>query len=313
MENEQILEIRVDDALALCYIYYLFETFNNNLIKFLSKQKNKAELVNELSKYSKDKSYDCERKIKRFYNKNKDTIDIINKYSEISKFIYSNYRFSEIVTYEHSILNEYMKKNEDILFKIIRVLDRIKELGFCNIEFNENLDFTEEIYITSIYDYRNHRLNYLENLELIPSRHKDEVKYRTKKSNYKIISTKCSNDNRIILNNLTFDESHLPESISPEYIQEQILKLEKDKIPENPKLSNLSIEELHLLLYKLNKLYYGSSINIETRKQILNKIKQVKQKIEELSKQNKPIINHKIETILDEKKIEPKKLKRIKQ
>ena len=314
IEKIEKTEIRVDDALTLCYIYYLFDMFNSNLIKFLNKQKNKIQLINDLSKYSQNKNYNCNRNIKKFYNKNKQTIDIINKHSEISKFIYSNYRIGEIITYGQSILNEYLKKNEYILFKIIRVLDRIKELGFHSIEFNEDLNFTKEIYIIFAEDYKNYRLNYLENIEIIPIVHEDEIIYRTKASNYKVIST--TNGNRIILNNLTFDASCLPESVSTEYIQEQILKLgeaTKVKTTDNYEISNLSIEQLYLILDKLNKQLDDLS-NLENRKKIFDKIIKVKQKIEELTKENKQIIfNSKMCSFSDENKKDTKTLKLIKQ
>jgi len=93
-------------------------------------------------------------------------------------------------------------------------LEKLQELGFSRFEFNEELDFTKEIYDVSPLFRCNFRITYVANVQVIPN-YVDHINYKTSDSNYKmeleIIGDEISEYGRkIILNSLLFDPSTLP-------------------------------------------------------------------------------------------------------
>lgn len=253
MENQ---ESNINNLIALCHIIDDFEDFDKKVISMLSTwniEYNK-EFIKELQSISTQEKcfipkWDVDRKkifakAKKFYGENKSVIDTINQYSNIWAFIGLYYDsmsksidsldYYEIThTYhEQSIFfYKYILKHKEDIEQILALLESIKELGFLDIELNEDLDFVKEIYTINPNFKDNKYIIYVANAKAIVN-HPIHIDYKTINSNYKISLKTWGDDfypypagKVIILNSLIFDSKSLPKSLNKEDIFESILRL----------------------------------------------------------------------------------------
>lgn len=231
MEKKYLTQ--TNNLIALCNIIDDFKNFEEKLRLVISK-KNNRDFVYQLYDISKGKFYIGAGKATRFYNENKEVIDIINKYSDITRFINNNYDFQGNSSDSLKFFYEYISSHKEEMDTILAVLGKLKELGFDEFEFNSSLDFTQETHkvCTSIYD--NFDITYLNNLTAIPSYNPGVISYKTNNSDYKITVKVLLGDIRvyskkIVLNNLIFDPNGLPTVISKEEIFDKIIGLKSEK------------------------------------------------------------------------------------
>lgn len=238
MEENKTIKVNINGLIALCHILDEYETFNQNLINFLKESRNKSNSIWRIGRIANGEDWAPAPKEKKFYKQNKLVIDTINSHLHIQTYICENYEFSynnNAVVYKNNELYQYILNNKDKLDRIILVLEKLKKLGFKQLQFNENFDFTNEIYVLPLFLHYNHYIPYLDNLEAIPVYRKDIVKYKSTSSNYKMTTlpvwseVSFTYEMQIFLNDLTFDADRLPNAISKEEITDKIIALQKAK------------------------------------------------------------------------------------
>ena len=169
--------------------------------------------------------------LKKCYEKYKDAIDSINSYSAISLF--------PSMKSKMDYYYKYLKNHKQELNNVMALLDKLESLGFTEIYFDENFDFSRELYIYNTYE--NHKMDlgisYLENIYPIPSDSDSVIKYATTSSNYRIINSVLLGrtifpeleikdyGNCVFLNSLIFDPNRLPNSVDKEFIINEILQM----------------------------------------------------------------------------------------
>lgn len=236
MEKERkLISSDIDNLIALCHILNAYTEFTQNLPKLI-KTKYNRDIVYNLYKISKGKLVVGSKKVKKFYQENKSVIDTINKFSNICIFINYNYDWQGNLS-EESGLNffyKYISTHQESLERILSVLEKIKKLGFDKLEFDEELDFTNNEYKIYTRFNDNFRISYLDNMEAVPNYRSDVVEYKTTGSNYEIVADVSFSDlskygKKIIVNSLLFDYKSLPEDITKEFTFDRIVSLKKEQ------------------------------------------------------------------------------------
>ena len=226
----------IDNLIALSKVLDNFEDFNEKVRNLVSIVCNR-EVIYKLGQVSN--GVDCfnSDKIKDFYNENKSIIDVINEYS----FICSNYDVNGNVMYNDSLnfFYSYMQENRDGIDSIVSVLERIKELGFSTLYFNQKLEGSSDVYSISTSFNDNDTIIYLDNMEVV-SNDGEYISYRTLNPSFRLILVPDRDDiskvnKRVEVNSLLFDTSLLPESLSKDSTFNQIMNsgasyLEKQKV-----------------------------------------------------------------------------------
>lgn len=230
----------IDNLIALSKVLDNFEDFNEKVRNLVSIVCNR-EVIYKLGQVSN--GVDCfnSDKIKDFYNENKSIIDVINEYSSIYSFICSNYDVNGNVMYNDSLnfFYSYMQENRDGIDSIVSVLERIKELGFSTLYFNQKLEGSSDVYSISTSFNDNDTIIYLDNMEVV-SNDGEYISYRTLNPSFRLILVPDRDDiskvnKRVEVNSLLFDTSLLPESLSKDSTFNQIMNsgasyLEKQKV-----------------------------------------------------------------------------------
>lgn len=297
--DERVSQMEIYDLLFICSNLDSFSEFNNNVIEFMSNGKNAKNRFYLLDIANKKHIIGL-RKVKKFYEQNKRVIDEINRTCyTINNFIGSNYDYdyngnckmnSSLETFY-----KYLVKHKDEKKQIITLLKKLRDLGFKDIYFNEDDEFTDSIYSISCNSYN---CSYMENMEALPNYSSDCVYYKTKGSNYKIdiggLFVRLTNhyDIYITVNNLVFDPSLLPNSITKETTYDKILNLrdnQKDncRAIQNSVDLSLSVDDLYDIFNSTTKVVDGFE-SVKDKKQLkkkLSKIKEYLDDIKEISEQ----------------------------
>ena len=227
----------VSNLIAMCHIINHLEQFNNNFINFVSKKSNKNK-VYVLDKICRGEFVLNSKGLQKFYQENKFVIDQINRICGIYPFIYHNYNMEDIPSCNStfSFFYKYILEHKDDLDHVLNLLYKLKRLGFEELEFNENKDFSEdECFVkTTLSEVIGSDIVYMDNMELVPSYEDDTIHYRTTSSDYSIILKSSHKDiskyfRRIRVNSLLFDLDKLPESITKQTTYDEIIKLRENQ------------------------------------------------------------------------------------
>ena len=286
-ENRHIKSMSVDDMIALLHIFYQFENFNKNILKYIENAKSYQDIF-DLCELCNNRKVLGAKKAKDFYKNNKQTIEIINKYSSASKFISENYNACGVN--QTSCINklyEYLKKHTDEFNSIEFLLLRIKELNFQTIHFDERRDFKNEVYNVETEYGMNVDIVYTENMEAIPIYSPDNIDYTTTSSNYRIaMRVEHEKDKKLVpkeitVNNLTFDLMSLPKTITKEEIFDKILELREEK--EDSCISIQDSIDLSVAIDDLCSVFSKTNSIVEKLKSVKSKaqLKRVMSKIKE--------------------------------
>lgn len=285
--------INIDNLITLCHILDDYEEFEKILIKAM-KHGSDRDFVFQLDDVSKGKFRLGSYKARRFYEENKLIIDAINHYSTIPSFINLNYGINGKIIGDIRFFYEYLVSHKEDIEKILFLMNKLKELGFDNIEFNDELDFTKEVYKTSLSQYDNFYLMYVANPEVIPN-YTNEINYVTKDSKYKMILSitgykekEISKYNRkIILNSLIFNPYMLPEELDLEHTYGNLVRLKEEQSDETFLIRNLV--DLNVSIFDLDKQYdstyriiNGLNDNIKHREELVTILMEIKAKLEKL-------------------------------
>ena len=218
--------VKVNNAIALCYVLDDFEQFEKNLNLFIPYASH--DFLIKLFNISKGQKYLGSGKTKKFYNENKRIIDKINEYSNITEFIGGIYT-ADFCTGSLDFLYGYLLVNRDKIKEIINTLEKLKQIGIDNIEFNNDLHFGCEQYNLNKFFYDNKYFVYLDNIKIIPSYDPSSVIYENNNSKYKLNLLRKSRkvrsvNNTIILNDFAIDVNLLPDEISKVETYDIIIK-----------------------------------------------------------------------------------------
>lgn len=229
---------QIDHIIALCHIINEYEEFSDKIKTTIPNINHK--FFQDLRKLITGKGGFVSSKIKSFYNNNKDVIDTINNYTDVIDFIGINYKGGRIASEEFYLIRDYILKNKSQIDKILAVLEKLKELGFTELYFDETLDFTSENYYMPLAETIPLDIDFVNNISIIPSYKSNGVSYKTNRSPYLITLRINFNLNiwdkdilhqEILLNSLTFDPKELPNSITKENTFGKIIELSKQNEP----------------------------------------------------------------------------------
>lgn len=291
MQNNK--RISIDNMIVLCHILDDYEEFEKKLIKAMVHGSNR-DFVFQLDDVSKGKFRLGSYKARRFYEENKLIVDAINHYSTIPSFINLNYGTNGKIVGDIRFFYEYLVSHKEDIQKILLLINRLKELGFDNIEFNEELDFTKDVYKTSLSQYDNFYLTYVANPEVIPN-YTNEINYVTKDSAYKMVLTitgykekEISKYNRkIILNSLIFNPYMLPEKLDLEHTYGNLVRLKKEQSDKTSLIRNsvdlnVSILDLDKQYDSTYRIINGLNDSIKHREELVTLLMEIKAELEKL-------------------------------
>ena len=222
MEKKYVAE--TNNIIALCHIIDDFEDFEERLLSVISLKYNR-DFSFQLLIASKGQLKLGTKKVRDFYDENKQVIDTINKHSDIRTFINSNYDEYGSITDSCSFFSDYLLSHRGEINKIIALLEKIKELGFEKLEFNPDLVFENQVYFVNPEFERNFSVAYVENALVLFSCC-DGLRYTTTDSNYKI-ELNIMGQKTIKLNSLSFSPQRLPQKIDKESVLEYFSLLQK--------------------------------------------------------------------------------------
>lgn len=210
-------EYLVKEIIILCNILDKYSLFRDK-INDIKKHRSSTKLLYKLEMIVNDKSCFGNKKIKKFYQENKEIIDMYYR----NGLLYLIFDIEHLDTvYNHII------KNRDKLDKILALLNRLLELGVKEIFFNESYVYTDECYEMDNYMPEQTSIVYLDNIEILPSFDEYIIRYTTNHSNYRILLNTYNLTKVIELNDLTFDASRLPDKLTNEELFNRMLSLSK--------------------------------------------------------------------------------------
>lgn len=206
-----------DNIITLCYIIDEFEEFKKRLLPMIQTEWNR-DFISQLRDTSNGYFKIFASEARKFYKENKLIIDIINEYSNISRFICNIWDSKGEQNPEFQRIYDYILDHKDQINTIIDVLNKVKKLGFYRFGFDDTIDFTKETYEVYPVLGINHSITFVQNIQ-INNDLEDYISYKTTESNYKIELAIDDNDlniykSKIILNSLLFDVNSLPTSLT---------------------------------------------------------------------------------------------------
>lgn len=227
---------------------------------------------------------------KEFVKKYHNIIDTINKNKSLYKMIVCKYQRDSKFLKDNAIdyFWNYLQKHKSNLKTIREVVKRIKSLNIYAISYDEDKDFTKDLYLfpkTRIVDF-----SFLENMESVLTY--EETSYETSSSVYRIILKFFSSKNNISrydreieLNSLIFNPDRLPREISFETTVLPIKKLFEENEEKSEEVK--SYIDLSMSIDKLTNDY-------EDLKDMLGSIKSIKE-----SEKAKEILSNRLREIED--------------
>lgn len=308
--NVETKKAYVNDLIVLCNMIDSFSGFSSDFYE-LMKMNCEIDVVIKLCNVGvtvKDnkKFFDFKnmRIIKDFYQKHKDEINIINKYSSLWDFLYYNYdgkgnlTTGELNGTNFAFFYQYFLDNKNQLGQMLLTLEKIKSLGIIELEFNELENFTEQEFWTYTDFFLNDNFEYLENMEVISNYDEKKVRYRSLESNYKIVVNNYDADkHKIVVNNLLFDSSKLPKDLSEKVIFADIKKFLDEHGEEWSRVRaviddsvylSIAIDDLIGRFYDVNDVVQSLE-NIERKGEVLAILYEIKERLEKLKEINEEI------------------------
>ena len=285
----EISRVYTRELLALCYVFDKYEEFLNELKDLLSKSKKEVDTIYNLEQLSHGKFGIYSKSLKEFYEKHKELIDEVNKYSHIHTFICQAHTWNE----ETSIYY-YLKSHKEEMQNIIKILEKLISLRIYEIEFSEKFDFDKnynEIY-TNLS--KNSYVHFYDNMEVIPTYGEKIIAYKTNGSPYDI-ELKVEPDGvefcTIQLNSLDFNPNRLPMNITKENTIDEIIALKESKQTEYDlikKLIDLRIAN-HEAVMSFTKLQLEmTKLETSERKEdFLESMKKIRNQLEQIIESNK--------------------------
>lgn len=223
---------------------------------------------------------------KKFYLKYKDVIDIIITYSNMSSFSDNN-NYRDII----ELYNNYLLFHKEEIANILAVLNKLLDLGFEEIRFNEEYDFTKMVFDYNPECSHYTDITYLDNIQVLPS-YPGVIKYKSNNSNYRIdmeytdLYTLANSE--IWVNSLFFDPNRLPNSLNMEFVFDEINDKARQYYDINKKIKNsvnLSVGINDLLMQaEITGSMLDGLENVESRKELIEILNNILVEIKKLEK-----------------------------
>lgn len=282
--NEKSKIISTNCLIALC------ETENYNAfckeLEELIKSDKGENLIYKMYNIMRGKFTIGNKKYKEFVKKYKDIIEIMKKNQCLSDMTIMKYdNFGEnIPSTTEDYFFKFITDHKSDIETIKNIAIKIKNLGFSQINYDKNFDFNTTEYELN----RTSSINYLENIEIIPTYNNYSIQYNTKNSCYCIeLDTYGYGDTRkisdygrsIYLNSLIFDPNRLPNEITTESTIGFITKLANENKQDGKTIKDLvdtsvAIDDLIIQYNQVIKTIetIKNTKTKEELKQILNNI-----------------------------------------
>ena len=333
--NMETKKASVNDLIALCYIIDSFAEFSSDFhelmkmnceIDVVIKLCNVGVTIQDNKKFFDSKNMKI---IKDFYQKHKDEINIINKHSSLWSFLHYNYDGKgNLTTGEWTnfvFFYQYFLNHKNQLSQTLLTLEKIKSLGIVDLEFNELENFTEQVFQAYTEFFLNDNFEYLENMKVVSNYDKEKVRYKSLGSNYKIDVKKVmrfdylNSKHKIVVNNLLFDSSRLPENLSEEVIFADIRKFLDEHgeewarvrgVIENSVCLSIATDDLNGTFYDVNNVVQRLE-NIEKKEEVLAILYEIKERLEKLKEINEEISDSICDDLITKDEIKRVKLKHI--
>ena len=295
MVDKNIKKIDIRDTLALCEIIDNFDRFNKEIIDLASKTKTSlTNLMYEVWKVS-DGAISYSRKANKFYKDYKSIIESISKYNSICSFVNMNYDNNGILIDEKlGFSYQYILDNKEHIEKIKELLERIKELGFSEVYFDEKLDVSDKEYCIYTGNQYGEAGKYVDNIELIPTYDNTEVKYKSNGTNFVIdIYSRFGHltGEKITVNSLLFDKDRLPKHIDKENIIKPFTKFTEEQKGQYQGVRNstnlsVGISDLECELLCLEKTITLRLEDVYNKEELLKVLTNIKEEISKLTSLN---------------------------
>lgn len=255
MINKEGKKININILITLCEIIEDYKSFYNdyeNLIKTITNR----DLARDAYKFMMGNFSIRASKYTNFINKHKDTIEIMKRNHSLFDLVFLSYdKKGRRRDYPKSIdyFYNYIEKHQKDKTTIKAFLLKLKQLGFNEIIFDEDIDFTKETY--SFHDYRNISFSFLENMEACLTYPGSTIKYKSNDSSYCMhlsydLKKEIEYDKEIYLNTLIINPNRLPDELTFSSTVEVIKKLvddKKDEYSDIKKSVDLSVATSDLL------------------------------------------------------------------
>ena len=254
MKSEKVY---VTDIMGLCIIFNEYKQFSHS-IQILNN--GSLDDIENLLSLLRGENIPVSFEVENFYHNNSEAIKKLE--SRLSKddlihFILLLYSTFKIIDNFYN----YIIEHKIDINKLYNLLERIKNLGFEEFDFCENADFSHEINNISEDLKRNLIINYLENIQVIPS-YPGNIAYYSEGSSYLITLSPTDISSfrpSIKLNNLEFDPNCLPDKLD---VKEFFSKLLMENQRYNGGINAIKyckdfdnpISNLQLTINKLNEL-----------------------------------------------------------
>ena len=279
-------EISVDVLMVLCHILDDFEAFRSS--EYIKSYSFDYTLVEDISRNGSKLL--CGQ-ANAFCKRNKNVLDIIDTYMGFAYFMDDTFDLgSHTFRGEVNYFYNYLVAHRDSLDSIISLLEKMQELGIIKICCDDSVDFKNERNSICIRFSGNDCLNYFENMKAVPSSTVDRVSYITTGSKYKI---RVLGEYPIItVNDLLFDGSLLPDSIDPQRLFDEIMKLRTAVQDDNKQLISYVdaatvITELNLKYYDLKEIFDAREReNPENREALRNLLSEFLEVVKRISENN---------------------------
>ena len=256
MKSEKVY---VTDIMGLCIIFNEYKQFSHS-IQILNN--GSLDDIENLLSLLRGENIPVSFEVENFYHNNSEAIKKLE--SKLSN--YEEAHFIGILYYDPTFKTidnfyNYILKHKIDINKLYKLLERIKNLGFEEFDFCENADFSHEINNISEDLKRNLIINYLENIQVIPS-YPGNIAYYSEGSSYLITLSPTDISSfrpSIKLNNLEFDPNCLPDKLD---VKEFFSKLLMENQRYNGGINAIKyckdfdnpISNLQLTINKLNEL-----------------------------------------------------------
>ena len=226
--------VSINNIITLCHLINEYDEFEKRLLAYISPKYNR-DFVAQLYDITVEGKFKLgAKKAKKFYSENKEIIDTINKYSNVMMFISQNYGWHGEPDESFQVIYKYISNHKEEIDKMLDVLNKIKELGFDRIYFNDELDFTKEIYDVSSEFWRIYHFTYVANAQAIPN-YDSYINYKTLDSNYEIELERSIGEEfatygkKITVNSLLFDPNTLPLKLDRANTYDKVVKSKSDQ------------------------------------------------------------------------------------
>ena len=307
LREENFKTIDINKLLALCELGENYQLFCYDLERLI-KSKSNSYLVRKLYNVMEGNSTIVLKKYKKFIEKYQDIIAIMNKYDclyQLTVLCYDQ-KGNREKNLSEDYFYQYLQNHKEDIEMIKEVVLKIKNLGFYEINLNEEFDFSKKEYEINISIgkfFGKERFSFLENMKIIPTYSNDSIKYKTNDSCYcmdleynnlflgtsklDMRSIEISNNfKNIKLKSLVFDPKRLPNEITEYSTLGAIYDLYENKMNEHEKLRysinlSINIDDIKTRFENLTQLILENQ-KTENYQELLELLSQIQNELKQL-------------------------------